>query len=319
MEAWTRRRVLKLTAVAGFSSCLPGALAESAKPGDISGKKGLTLGFGTYGTRGMKTEAAIKLLADTGFDSVELTATEGWDAEPGKMSPTRRQAIRQQVDQSGLVLASLMENLRPSGDRATQEKNVRRLREAAELAHDLSPQEPPVIQTVLGGKDWKESNQLFLDRLGQWSEVARSTKTIIAIKPHRGGAMSRPREAAWLIERLGKDSSIRMCYDYSHYAFRQLDLRETIRTALPHLAHVAVKDAMQQGGKVTFVLPGAAGTIDYELLLKTLVAGGYRGDICCEVSSAVWRQPGYDPQEAVKTCYRNMAAIFKKAGIRRGS
>ena len=81
MEAWTRRRVLKLTAVAGFSSCLPGALAESAKPGGASGKKGLTLGFGTYGTRGMKTEAAIKLLADTGYDSVELTATEGWDAE----------------------------------------------------------------------------------------------------------------------------------------------------------------------------------------------------------------------------------------------
>ncbi len=319
MEAWTRRRVLKITAVAGLSSCLPGPRAESAKPVDAPEKKGLTLGFGTYGTQGMKTEAAIKLLADTGYDSVELTATEGWDAEPGKMSKTRRLSIRRQLEQSGLVLTSLMENVRPSGDRSTQEKNVRRLREAAEMAHDLAPHEPPVIQTVLGGKDWKESNQLFLDRLGQWSEVARSTKTIIAIKPHRGGAMSRPREAAWLIERLGKDSSIRMCYDYSHYAFRQLDLRETIHTALPHLAHVAVKDAMQQGGKVTFVLPGAAGTIDYDTLLKTLVAGGYRGDICCEVSSAVWRQPGYDPQVAAKTCYRNMAAVFKKAGIWRRS
>lgn len=42
----------------------------------------LTLGFGTYGTRSLKTEAAIKLLAGIGYDTIELTVTEGWDAEP---------------------------------------------------------------------------------------------------------------------------------------------------------------------------------------------------------------------------------------------
>ena len=133
-------------------------------------QKGLTLGFGTYGSRGMKTEAGIKLLAEIGYDAVELTATEGWDAEPQKMSPSRRASVRRQIDQSGLVLSSLMENLRPTGEKAAQEKNLRRLREAAELAHDLSPQEPPIIQTVLGGKNWEESKQLFLDRLGKWSD-----------------------------------------------------------------------------------------------------------------------------------------------------
>ena len=316
MQSWTRRMMLHAAAGGGLATLLPFTPVRGQAVSKRQ-QKGLTLGFGTYGTRGMKTEAAIKLLAEIGYDAVELTATEGWDAEPQKMPKTRRLAIRRQIDQSGLELASLMENLRPTGEKAAQEKNVRRLREAAELAHDLSPQQPPVIQTVLGGKNWDQSRQLFLDRLGKWSDVARSTKTIIAIKPHRGGAMSEPREAAWLIEQLGKNSSIQMCYDYSHYAFRDLDLKETLRTALPHLAHVAVKDAMQKEGKVTFVLPGEAGTIDYVTLLKTLVAGGYRGDICCEVSSAVWRQPQYDATVAAKTCYRNMAAVFKKAGVSR--
>lgn len=316
MQPWTRRRMLRGAACTGLSTLLPAARIWG-RAGSKRQRSGLTLGFGTYGTRGMKTEAAIKLLAEIGYDAVELTATEGWDAEPGKMPKVRRAAIRRQIDQSGLVLASLMENLRPSGEKAAQEKNIRRLREAAELAHDLSPQQPPIIQTVLGGKNWQQSKQLFLDRLGKWSEVARSTKTIIAIKPHRGGGMSQPREAVWLIEQLGKNSSIQMCYDYSHYAFRQLDLKETIRTALPYLAHVAVKDAVQRDGKVTFVLPGEASTIDYVTLLKTLAAGGYTGDICCEVSSAVWRQPQYDATVAARTCYRNMAAVFKKAGLSR--
>ena len=316
MRPWTRRMMLGNVACTGLTTLLPSAPIW----GEVAGKSqqnGLTLGFGTYGTRGMKTEAAIKLLAEIGYDAVELTATEGWDAESQKMSPSRRASVRRQIDQSGLVLSSLMENLRPTGEKAAQEKNLRRLREAAELAHDLSPQEPPIIQTVLGGKNWEESKQLFLDRLGKWSEVARSTSTVIAIKPHRGGSMSQPREAVWLIDQLGKNSSIRMCYDYSHYAFRQLDLKKTIQTALPYLAHVAVKDAVEKDGKVTFVLPGQAKTIDYVTLLKTLTEGGYRGDICCEVSSAVWRQPQYDATMAAKVCYRNMADVFKKAGISR--
>lgn len=313
MQPWTRRMMLHAITGSSLAAFVPYQPLHAKRR-----QKSLTLGFGTYGTRGMKTEAAIKLLAEIGYDTVELTATAGWDAEPQKMPKPRRAAIRRQIDQSGLELASLMENLRPTAEKVGQEKNIRRLHEAAELAHDLAPQHPPVIQTVLGGKHWEESRQLFLDRLGKWSEVARSTKTIIAIKPHRGGAMSEPREAAWLIEQLGKNSSIQMCYDYSHYAFRNLDLKKTIQTALPHLAHVAVKDAVQKDGKVIFVLPGEAGTIDYATLLKTLVAGGYRGDICCEVSSAVWRQPKYDAILAARTCYRNMAAIFQKAGISRG-
>ena len=79
----------------------------------------------------------------------------------------------------------------------------------------------------------------------------------------------------------------------------------------------AVVSLVERDGKVTFVLPGEAKTIDYVTLLKTFANGGYRGDFCCEVSSAVWRQPGYDASKAARTCYRNMADFFEKAGISR--
>jgi sugar phosphate isomerase/epimerase len=138
----------------------------------------------------------------------------------------------------------------------------------------------------------------------------------LAIKPHRGGAMSRPSEAIWLIEQLGKPARLRIVYDYSHYAFRDMPLEETVRTALPWTAHIAVKDAVRDGDKVTFALPGAAG-FDYAPLLRQFYRGGYRGDVCCEVSGLVSSQEGYDPAAAAKQCYAALSRAFTAAEVPR--
>ena len=63
MQGWTRRNMLHAAVVGSLAALVP------FKP--MRGKrfqKSLTLGFGTYGTRGMKTEAAIKLLDEIGYD-----------------------------------------------------------------------------------------------------------------------------------------------------------------------------------------------------------------------------------------------------------
>jgi sugar phosphate isomerase/epimerase len=108
-----------------------------------------------------------------------------------------------------------------------------------------------------------------------------------------------------------------MVYDYSHYAFRDMPLDETVRTALPYTADVAVKDAVQQDGRVVFVLPGEGGTFDIPGLLRLFYEGGYRGDFCCEVSGMVSGRPDYDPVAAAKTCYENMARAFRRADVPR--
>ena len=68
-----------------------------------------------------------------------------------------------------------------------------------------------------------------------------------------------------------------------------------------------------------FALPGEAGTVDFPKLLTQFHAGGYTGDISCEVSGQVWGKSGYDPVIAAKVCYRNMAAAFVEAGIARNT
>lgn len=281
----------------------------------------MTLGFSTYGMKTLPTERAIDVIAETGYDAVEITVWPGWDAAPERMSAVRRESIRSRLAERNLKLTSLMEHVYPSADDAEHKKSLDRLLHVYQMAAELAPDDgrPPVVQTVLGGGKWDEKKSMFRDRVGDWVELGDSFGIVTCVKPHRGGGMSQPSEAVWLIEQLGKSKWLRMVYDYSHYTFRDIPLLDSIRQALPYTAHVAVKDAVQENGRVRFDLPGAAGTIDFQTLLRTLDQGGYTGDISCEVSGQVWSKTGYDPVKAAQVCYRNMSAAFKAAEIKRGS
>ena len=311
MTGLSRREFLcrsaSLACLAGSADGAPAA-AESAA---------VTFSFGTYGMKMVPTEEAIRLIASIGYDGVELAVRPEWGAAPENMPPDRRRSLRALLDDSGLKLTALMEHLQPAEKDAGHQACLDRLKEAAELGHDLAPGVRPLIQTTLGGGRWEDVKNLYLGRLADWARIGEKHEAVIAIKPHRGGAMSRPEEAIWLIRQLDDTAWLRMVYDYSHYAFRDMPLSETVRTALPYTAHVAIKDAVRTGDRVAFELPGASGTFDYAELFRLLKSGGYRGDVCCEVSGMVSARPGYNPVAAAKACYSRMAPAFEEAGLGR--
>ncbi len=297
---------------AGLSLARIGIAAEPAA------QSRMTLGHGTYGMPGVSSEDAIGQVAAIGFDSIELDCRAKSDADPSRVDDARRKVLRQKLGDSRLALRALMIDLRPSADDSLHAAALDELKRATQLAHDLSPDAPPVLQTVLGGGRWDDLKKMYVKRLADWARTAEQTRTTLAIKPHRLGALSQPAQAVWIFEQLGKPARLRMVYDYSHYAYRGLPLGETIKTALPYTAHVAVKDAVEDGDKkVTFALAGETGRIDFPTMLRLLQKGGYRGDVCCEVSRSVWSQPGFDANAAARTCYKNMAAAFEKAGVSR--
>jgi len=303
MPGWTRREWLCGVGV---------ALAAGAVPA----REGCTLSIGTYSLKGLTLEEAVRVVAEVGYDGVEIAALPGFDGEPGRMPPERRTDVRRRIEGAGLKLTALMEQLTPAADEAEHKKGLDRLRRVFALAAELG-MAAPLVQTVLGGGRWDEKKGLYRDRLAGWVEVADRAGGVLAIKPHRGGALSRPEEAVWLIRQLGDSPHLRMVYDYSHYAFRDMPLEATVREALPYTAHVAVKDAVRDGERVVFALAGEGGTVDYIALLRLLYAGGYRGDVCCEVSSQISGKPGYDPVVASRVCYRNMARAFEMANVPR--
>lgn len=275
------------------------------------------LGISTYGLQSMDLESAIKLVAETGYDCVEITAFEGFTGDPLLVSKERRAGIQKQMADQKLRLCALMAEMHPNADKAVHAKQTDSLKRMAELGHDVAPAQPLLIQTVLAGKDWETSKMLFRDRLADWVKVADEMKFTFCIKPHRMQAMSRPEDAIWLFKQLGEPPRLRMVYDYSHFHRRepQMTLADTVKTSLPWTAYVASKDAIVKDGKVVFALTGEGGELDHADIVKALVAGGYAGDFCCEVSSQIWKAKGYDAVAATKLCYKNLADAFKRAGV----
>lgn len=312
MKPLTRRQFLYSTSAAAIS--LAGV---NRLPAGKPAKPQLTLGFSLYGMPHMKTEQALQVVADVGYDSVELCLMDAWDATPLKLNAQRRTEVSKKLNASGLKLTSLMEHCDLTGSKASQQKVLERLKRAAELGHTLKPEQPPLIETTAGSGKWDERKYEMRDNLKEWAKVAESTKTVIAVKPHRGGVVDRPEQGVWLVEQI--DSPwIRLNYDYSHFTHRDISLEDSMRIMMPFTSFIQIKDTVLQDNKARFVLPGESGDIDYVRLLKLAVKDGYRGDICCEVSGMVFKQKGYDPVAAAKTCYQNIAPAFQQAGIARG-
>ncbi len=275
------------------------------------------LGISTYGLQSFDLEAAIRFIAETGYDCVEITAFEGFTGDPAKVSKEQRRSVRALLAEKRLRLCAFTADLHPTADNAAHAKQTESLRRMAEMGADLSPEKPPLIQTVFAGKNWDESKSLFRDRLADWVKVADELHFTLAIKPHRQQAMSRPEDAIWLFEQLGKPPRLRMIYDYSHFHRREpeMTIADTVARSLPWTAYVAVKDAVLKDGKVVFALVGESGEFETAEIIRAFAAGGYAGDFCCEVSSQIWKAKDYDAIAATKTCHRNLAAAFQRAGV----
>lgn len=312
-----RRRFLEASAAAAATVIVPGTrafvLAEAA------GKKEqrLTLGFSLYGMKSLSLDEALAACAKIGYDAVELAVMPDWPAAPGALSVQSRRKLRERLMELGLSLPALMENLNLGADDAADRQQRERLKAACELAHDLAPEQPPLVETVVGGKagEWPKVKQRFADRLAGWARIAEETKTVLAIKPHRFGALNAPGDAVALAQQINSPW-LKLAYDYSHFQFREMPLDDTLHEMIPHTRFIHVKDTVLENGKAQFVLPGDGG-FDYVPLLRQAAALGYRGCVCVEVSGMVSNQPGYNPVAAAKRCYENLAPAFEKAGLAR--
>ncbi len=308
----TRRAFLQ-TSLASAGSLATLTVAQS-------GRTGCGLALGTYGLQSMRLEDAIRLVAATGYNAIEITAIPGTTGAPSILTSGDRAKLRQLLADSGLRLCAIMADLQPKRLEADHKSQLAEVYHLIKLGQDLSPDATPVVQTVLGGKDWGESRDFFRDRIANWVQIAADLRGFLSIKPHRHQAMSLPSEASWLIEQLGSPERLGLVYDYSHCVFRnpEMTIDASVRESLPHVNYVAVKDALKEGQEVKFALAGETGSWDQATVISALYDGGYRGDFCCEVSSQIWKNnPAYDPINAAKKCFQNMQDAFARAGVAR--
>jgi sugar phosphate isomerase/epimerase len=290
------------------------AAAMCVTPGMAAPKSStITLGFSLYGMRSLTLEEGLSACAKIGYEAVELATMPDWPAEPKKLGKDDRRRLRDRLGELKLALPALMENTPLDGDDAKHKAQLERLKTVAELGNDLSTGQQPLIETILGGKpdEWEKRRELFASRLTDWAKISEAAKTIIAIKPHRMGAMNRPEHCLWLLERV-KSPWIRLVYDWSHFEQRDMTMKDTVKAMLPMTRFIHVKDTVLEKGQAKFVLPGE-GETDYAALLKLLRENGYSGCVCVEVSGMVSSRKDYDPMAAAKKCYAKLKPAFRKA------
>jgi inosose dehydratase len=253
---------------------------------------------------------ALKTCAGIGYRGVELVMMPGWPTEPKKLAEAERKELRKRLVDSQLSLDGLMENLPEPAADDVHKANLDRLKAAAELGHALSPDAPPPIETILGGKPgtWNVVKERVVERLRDWAGVAKAARTILAVKPHVGNALQTPEDLLWLHKQI--DSPwVKLTYDFSHFAVQGMSLAKTAEQILPHTAFVHLKDVKGTPQKFEFLLPGTEGT-DYVEYAKVLRTAKYPGGVVVEVSSQLFNKPGYDPVAAAKLCWKNLAPAF---------
>lgn len=300
----TRRHFLH-TAL-GFAA-LP-SLARAAAPGGVS------LGFSLYGMKTLPLAEALKTCAEIGYANVELALNAGFPTEPAVFTTAARADAVQQLKALKLDASCLMVNLSLTADDKAHAQALTTLRDAAQVARDLGLAQPPVLETVCGGKPalWEEQKAGMVECLRAWAETAEKEKIILAIKAHVGSAVNSPERLLWLLEQV-KSPAIQVTYDYSHFELQGIGMEESMKLLLPRTKFIHVKDAAGDAAKFQFLLPGE-GRTDYVKYFTALKQHGYHGPVVVEVSGQIFSKPGYDPVAAAKKSYAALAGALAKVG-----
>ncbi len=275
-------------------------------------KPRIRLSIGTYGMQMLGVDRALALIRETGYDGAELCLMPGWPSDPAKLDAAARRRIREQP----LPVATLIENFNLLVSDEAHRATLDRIRAAAALAHDIAPQSPPILQTVLGGKpdEWPSVNKRMAARLLEWARVAEDNRIRLAVKAHFGSACNNPGKLLHLIGQVS-NPALGGIYDFSHFQLMDIDLTESLLQLLPHSLFLTVKDGRLVDGKPQFLLPGE-GTIDYDTYFRVLKQRNYSGWMLVEISRQLQTQPGYDPAHAARKSYQFLSAKLRQAGLR---
>jgi sugar phosphate isomerase/epimerase len=299
------------------AASLAAAVAASSGLRAEESRQTIGLGFSLYGMKSLPLAKALEACREIGYDCVELPLMPGWPGDPEKLAFSARKELKTAIEKNGLRLSALMEHLPLLGDDRTHSANLRRLKLAAELAHELVPNKPPLIETVLGGKpaEWDAVKEKNVLRLRDWAKLAEENRVVIAIKAHVAGALHTPADAAWLLEQVGS-KFVRLAFDHSHFALQKISLESSLDTLLPHTIFIHVKDAEGDAAKFQFLLP-AERENHYAEYFKLLAEKKYRGDVVVEVSGQIHLRSGYDPAATARKCYEPLAAAMREAKVKR--
>lgn len=281
----------------------------------------MKIAYGTYALPTLSYEEAIPLLAEIGYDGIELCISEKHKgATIEELTPDRRANIRGMLEDHGLGLPAIftLGGLYGADDEAHQ-KTLDHVSQCAALGRDLGMREPPVVAMGFGGKkdQWDEIKDTLVEQLRDFGERADAEDFIVAGEAHFGAAVFNSERITWLLDEVNHPR-VRLHFDIVHLFLAGEPISDAVRTLVPYTAHTHITDANRHDdGTFELCLVGD-GELDSAEYMRAMAAAGWDDFITLEVSTMVWAKDGYDPEAAARKSYAAVTGAFAAAGVARG-
>lgn len=276
-------------------------------------------------------EEAVRHCAKIGYDSVELTVSEGWPTDVmtiGKDEPAQWKRI---LGDTGIVITSLTANAPLLVSDEDWKVAKVRLERSLELAAELSTESHKLLPISLGAhralgdtpagptpfseERWQLDRNQIIERFAELSVMAKTIGARVALEAHVGSVVSLPERAAAVYEAVNHEA-FGLNVDVSHFAVQGIPNSRVV-DMLGKLAIVCeVKDQSGLFPDFKFQIPGE-GTFDYADFIGRMAAAGYDGSISVEISVLRQRLEGYDTHAAAVQSYAVLSKAFEAAGVKR--
>ncbi|HJP29287.1 MAG: sugar phosphate isomerase/epimerase family protein [Candidatus Latescibacteria bacterium] len=278
----------------------------------------MQIAYGTYAMPAYPLEEAAPMLADIGYDGVEICVSPAHPSSlPEEMDRTRRIQLRELLVDLHLGIPALFVTGHLLAESAAEHVRMQdHVKRCAELARQLGTPEPPVIAVGIGGRsaDWQQLQDTIIDHLGAYATLGREEGCIIAAEAHFGAAVDRSERALHVIEAVNSPT-LRLHFDIVHFYLSGEDEADAVEHLLPITAHTHITDARRHAdGSFDLLLLGQ-GELDSTKYVKAMAEGGWDDFITLEVSKRLWAQQGYDAVEAARISYTSLAQAFDAAGV----
>jgi len=278
----------------------------------------MKIAYGTYATPIMPLEKALQMIADIGYDGVELCISPKHNSMPDDLDSATRQKLKEKISELNLGVPSLfMLGHVLTEDKEAHKKRLDLIKQVVQLARDLDMGDSPVISTGIGGRTamWETHRDLLLQLLEDYAKLALSEGFILAVEAHCNAMIDRTERAVWLME-TANNPLIRLHFDIVHFYLAKDPITETVKKLVPYTAHTHVTDVkiLEDGFKL---VPLGRGELDCVEYVKAMHEAGWDDFITVEVSTMVWSQEDYDPFAVAALSYSTLNSAFKEAGVPR--
>jgi sugar phosphate isomerase/epimerase len=273
---------------------------------------------------------AVGHCAGLGFDSVEVTVSEGWKTDVMNMARGEPAEWKRIIGDAGLVITCLTANapIIAEGEvwRKARERLVKSLELAAELQApgqgmpiSLGAQRPEIdyrgLPPVASEERWRNERAMVIERFSELASLAAGLHARVALEPHVGGIVCTAARALDVKAAVASDA-FGINLDISHFAVQGVPTAEAVDALGAVAIACEVKDQTGVAPDFKFLIPGE-GDFDYADFIRRMARAGYDGGISVEISVLRQRLPGYDPYAAARQSYEVLARAFEAAGVKR--